>query len=630
MSLRKLLAASSALVLLGACTPATDNTTSETAPAPTESAAVEQTETERLMAWYQSEFESELARSPISQTYLGMIDDLDAYGRWDEVSEADFRAGLQREADRIRYMNENFDFEALTDQAQVSWRFAEFIAANNAQQGEFWDHGYIFTQFFGPHTGMPTTLIGYHNIANADHAEAFISRLNGMGPILNELTAQADARAEAGVIPPAFAFPVVIGGSQGMITGAPFDDSGEDSPLLANFKDKVGALLTAEEDPITQEQHDDLVARATDALLTSVGPAFENLIATMERHAEMGGGHTNGAWALPEGAAFYESQLRNYTTRNDMTAEQIHQTGLDEVARIHGEMRDIMAQVEFEGSLQDFFNFVRTDEQFFYPDSDEGRQRYLDESAAMIDEVMVVAPEYFGQLPRAQLEVRAVEEYRIESATGAFYEQGSLDGTRPGAYYVNLAHMEDNPTYLMQSLAFHEGAPGHHFQSALAQELENTPMFQRFAWYSAYGEGWALYAENLGKDMGFFTDPYQDFGRLSYEIFRAARLVVDTGIHSMQWTEEEANAYMLENTPLPAGDIANEIRRYIVWPGQAVSYKVGMLTILDLRQRAMTALGDEFDYGEFHDIVLTNGSVPLTLLEDLVDGWIAEKQGGAH
>ena len=307
-----------------------------------------------------------------------------------------------------------------------------------------------------------------------------------------------------------------------------------------------------------------------------------------------------------------------------MTAEEIHQTGLAEVERIHGEMRAIMEQVNFEGSLQDFFEFVRTDDQFYYPDSDEGRQRYLDESTEMINALMEVAPQYFGQLPSGELEVRAVEQYRIETATGAFYEQGSLDGTRPGAYYVNLANMRDNPTYLMESLAFHEGAPGHHFQVALSQELENTPMFQRFAWYSAYGEGWALYAENLGKEMGFFTDPYQDFGRLSYEVFRAARLVVDTGIHHYQWTEEQANAYMLEATPMPAGDIANEVRRYIVWPGQAVSYKVGMLTIQELRQRAMDALGDDFDWGEFHDVVLTNGSVPLSLLEANIDAYIAD------
>ncbi len=632
MAVRKLLAGTSALVLLAACQPVSDDVdnTADTVNTGVTGATletpinddVEQSETERLYAFFQAEFEDELARSPLFQTYLGMTDDLDAYGRWDDASEAEYRAGLQREADRIRRMNEEFDFAALTPDAQVSWRFAEFIAANNQQQGEFWDHNYIFTQFFGPHTQMPTILIGYHRIDTLDHAEAYISRLNGLGELIGTYTQQADERAQAGVLPPAFAYPTIISTAQGMITGAPFDESGTDSPLLADFRAKISAL------ELDDAASDALISRASAALLNQVQPAYAELIATMERHQAMADGDNNGAWALPEGEGFYQSQLLNYTTGVDLDAETIHATGLADVERIHGEMREIMAQVNFEGSLQDFFEFVRTDDQFYYPDNDEGRQRYLDESTAMIDQMMVAAPDYFGQLPRAQLEVRAVEPYRIQTATGAFYEQGSLDGTRPGAYYVTLANMRDNPTYLMESLAYHEGAPGHHFQSALSQELENTPMFQRLAWYSAYGEGWALYAENLGKDMGFFTDPYQDFGRLSYEVFRAARLVVDTGIHHYQWSEEEANAYMLEATPMPAGDIANEVRRYIVWPGQAVSYKIGMITILDLRQRAMDTLGDDFDWGEFHDVVLTNGSVPLSLLEELVDNWIAEKQAG--
>ena len=631
MTNKLLLASASLLALLAACTPVdetaetpvTETSASVETPAETidtQATETEQTETERLYAFFQAGFEEEMALSPLTQTYLGMIADLEAYGQWDDVSETAFRDGLAREAARIREMNETFGFEALTPEAQVSWRFAEFIAENNAQLAEFWDHNYVFTQFFGPHTQMPTILIGYHRIENTDHAEAYISRLNGLGPMMREYTLQAENRAQNGVLPPAFAFPIIIATTQGMITGAPFDDSETDSPLLADFRAKVDGL------DLDEAEAEALIARATEALTTSVEPAYRELIATMQRHETLVAGRNDGAWALPEGGSFYESQLRNYTTRTDMTAEQIHQTGLAEVERIHDEMRAIMAQVGFEGTLQDFFEFVRTDPQFYYPNTDEGRDRYLSESAEMIAGLMEVAPDYFGQLPRAELDVRAVEPYRIETATGAFYEPGALDGSRPGAYYVNLAEMSENPTYLMESLAYHEGAPGHHFQSSLAQELENAPMFQRFAWYSAYGEGWALYAEALGKDMGFFTDPYQDFGRLSYEVFRAARLVVDTGIHHYQWTEEEANEYMLMATPMPAGDIENEVRRYIVWPGQAVSYKVGMLTILELRQRAMDALGEAFDYGEFHDVVLTNGSVPLSLLEELVDNYIAEKQ----
>ena len=622
MSLRSFLTSTSALILLAACSPQTSENAA--APAAVEAAAAEQTETEQtetelLNAWFDEQFEAELAFSPESKTYLGRLDDLEAYGQWDDPSDEAFRAGLQREADRLRYMQENFDYDALTADAQVSWRFSEFIAANEAQQGEFRDHGYIFTQYFGPHTDLPSLLIGYHNIENLDQAEAYLSRLSSLGDVIDVYTGQADDQAQAGILAPAFAYPIVIEAAQRFITGAPFDDSGEDSPLLADFRGKVEAL------EIDDDAKAALIARAATALTDNVAPAYRHLIEVMQRHSEMTGGRNDGAWALPDGEEFYRSQLTNYTTRTDLTAADIHQTGLDEVARIHGEMQAIVDQVGFEGTLQEFFTFLRTDPQFYYPDTDEGRAAYLADATAIIDRVMAAAPDYFGQLPVAGLEVRAVEEYRITTATGAFYEPGSLDGTRPGAYYVNLAHMAESPTYQMESLAYHEGAPGHHFQSSLAQELEGAPMFQRLTWYSAYGEGWALYAENLGKDMGFYTDPYMDFGRLSYEVFRAARLVVDTGIHDLHWSEQQAIDYMTENTPMAATDIQSEIRRYIVWPGQAVSYKIGMLTILDLRQRAMDQLGDDFAWGEFHDVVLTHGSVPLTLLEELVDGYIADK-----
>lgn len=619
MSFRSILASTSALVLLAACSPQTGESSSTTEVAATGVAAAAQTETERLNTWFDEQFEAELAYHPLYKTYLGMIDDLEAYGQWEDPSDEAADASLAREQAARDYMHANFDFDALTPDAQVSWQFFDFITDNDTAQAEFRDHGYIFTQFFGPHTDLPSLLIGYHRIANVDHAEAYLSRLSTLGDQIRFYTQQADERAEAGILAPAFAYPIVMEAAQRIITGAPFDDSGTDSPLLADFRGKVDAL------EIDEAAKTALIDRAIADLTDSVGPAYRDLITVMARHNEMTGGESNGAWALPDGDAFYRSQLANYTTRNDMTAAQIHQIGLDEVDRIHLEMHQIMDQVGFEGSLQDFFAYLRTDPQFYYPDTEEGRTRYLSEATALIDHVMERAPQFFDRLPRARLEVRAVEQYRITTATGAFYESGSLDGSRPGAYYVNLAHMDEMPVYQMETLAYHEGAPGHHFQIALAQELEDTPMFQRLQGYSAYAEGWGLYAEHLGKDMGFFTDPYQDFGRLSYEVFRAARLVVDTGIHEMHWSQEDAVNYMIENTANSRGDIEEEVRRYFVWPGQAVSYKIGMMTILQLRQSAQAQLGDDFDWGEFHDVVLTHGSIPLPLLEQLVNDWIAAK-----
>ena len=308
-----------------------------------------------------------------------------------------------------------------------------------------------------------------------------------------------------------------------------------------------------------------------------------------------------------------------------MTADQIHELGLQEVARIHDQMRDIMAEVEFEGDLQAFFAFMRDPESpFYYPNTDEGRARYLAEATAMIDAMEARLPEVFSRQPEASLIVKAVEPFREKSAGKAFYQRPSPDGSRPGTYYANLYRMEDMPTYQMEALAFHEGLPGHHMQIAIAQELDGIPSFRRFGGYTAYSEGWGLYSEYFPKEMGFYEDPYSDFGRLAMELWRAARLVVDTGLHSKKWSREQAVQYLINNTPNPPGDCQKAIDRYIVMPGQATAYKVGMLKILELRETARTELGEAFDIRDFHDVIIEQGPVPLAVLEDLVTEWIRE------
>ena len=576
-------------------------------------------ESEALNQWFQQQFEIELEFSPLQKTRLGYLDDLDAYSRWDDASDAAREAALERSRQRLHHLRTGVDFEALDAAAKTSWRFAEYIETTQLKQAEFRDHAYVFNHLSGPHARLPATLIGLHRVDNLAHAEAWLARLDGLSDALWTYVERAERQAADGMLAPAFVYPIVIASIERYLRGAPFEDSEVDSPLLQDFRTKIEALDLAE------DEQSALISRANNILVGSVGPGFRDLIDAVRRHETLAAGRVQGASALPQGEGYYNLQLQYFTTREDLDAATIHQIGVDEVARIQREMQAIMTQVGFEGSLQDFFAHLRDSPEFYYEDSAQGRADYLRDATRYIDQLMQVTDQWFGQLPRAGMEVRAVEDYRIESATGAFYEPGSLDGVRPGAYYVNLASMRDMPIYTMETLAYHEGAPGHHFQVALAREIENVPMFQKLTWYSAYGEGWALYTEYLGKEMGFFTDPYQDFGRLSYEIFRAARLVVDTGIHALGWTEEQAVAYMLENTPLPEGDIRDEVRRYFVWPGQAVSYKIGMITIMELRQRAMDALGDEFDIREFHDLVLLQGSVPLGLLEQLVDDWIAAR-----
>lgn len=620
--LQNWLAAASILAIAAACSPQAAAPATDTSPVVETEAAttpVEQTESQRLYAWYSELFEADLARSPQQQTGLGRIDDLDAYGRWDDVSDAAAEAAQQRRIDRLAYMRENFDFDALDRDASVSWRVFEYLQETGIRQFEFRDQTYVFTQMFGPHTGLPSTLIGQHRVENTDHAETYIARLNGVGPVLDTLIARADARAEAGVIPPRFAFEYLIGNTGAVVTGAPFDDSEAVSPLLADFTAKVEAL------DIDDDAKADLITRGTTALTDVVGPAYGRLIAMFERHEAMTD-ERDGAWKLPRGEAYYQSQLAAFTTLPDLSPQEVHDTGLAEIERIHGEMRGIMEQVGFEGSLQDFFEFMRTDEQFYYPSTPEGRARYIAEVSDVFDRVRGIIPDYFDTVPQGEMIVREVEAYRAAGSPTAFYNTGSLDGARPGIYYANTLNMRNLPVYQMETLAYHEGIPGHHFQLTLAQEQEGTPMFQRFLYLSAFGEGWALYAESLGKDMGMFDDPYQDFGRLAYELWRAGRLVVDTGIHSLQWSREDAIDYLRANTSFTEEEITREVERYIVWPGQATSYKTGQMRIRQLRDFAQAELGDAFDYGEFHDVVLTNGSLPLAVLTALVNDYVDEKR----
>jgi uncharacterized protein (DUF885 family) len=336
--------------------------------------------------------------------------------------------------------------------------------------------------------------------------------------------------------------------------------------------------------------------------------------------------HDDGVWALPDGAAYYTSMVEFWTTVQRDPGE-IHELGLAEVARIRGEMEAIMARLGFEGDLQEFFEHVRTAPENYYPNTDEGRSEYLAEATRLIEGIYAIAPDYFNVLPKAPLEVRRVEPWREAGSSTAFYNRPSPDGSRPGIYYVNLQDMNAVQKHIMNSLAYHEGAPGHHFQLAIQQELESVPEFRKYSGYSAYSEGWALYAERLTWEAGLYEGlPMRDFGRLAEEMKRAVRLVVDTGMHARQWPLEKSIAYMTENTPMAPADIERQIMRYYVTPGQALSYKIGMLTILDLRERARQALGDDFDIRAFHDVVLKNGAMPMAILEQVVDEYIAATQ----
>ncbi|HEX9954294.1 MAG TPA: DUF885 domain-containing protein, partial [Allosphingosinicella sp.] len=401
------------------------------------------------------------------------------------------------------------------------------------------------------------------------------------------------------------------------ISGAPFGP-GVDSPLLADFTKKVNAL------DIPAPEKARLIGQAREALSTSFRRGVENMLATLDAIEPKAKGN-NGAWSLPNGDAYYASRLRNSTT-TDLSADTIHKIGLAEVARIQGEMEAIKKRVGFKGTLQAFFAHIKNGKEFKYPNTDAGREQYLKDANVFIAQVMAKAPQYFRRLPKAPLEVRAVEKWRQETAAVAFYNSPSPDGSRPGIYYVNLADMNQVLKPQIEGISYHEGAPGHHFQIALQQELQGIPMFRRFGGYGAYAEGWGLYAERLGREMGFYQDPYSEFGHLSLELWRAVRLVTDTGIHAKRWTREQAIKYFQDNSLLSERDIVKEVERYINNPGQATSYKIGQLKIVELRKRAQDALGTRFDIRDFHAAVLENGSLPLDVLESQIDAYIAAKR----
>lgn len=568
---------------------------------------------ENFVATLDEMFMTFVNRSPEFQSYLGIKDNQD---KWDDISdesEAEDHALNQELLARLKQI----DINSLNADNQLTLRMVIAQTERSIEGYQWRHHTYLATQMRGRHASVPSTLINVHRITDVADAEAYISRLKGIQPLFAQLEERLTHQQSLGIMPPKFAFEMVISDSRNIITGAPFDN-GEDSTLFEDFKNKVSALEISEED------REALIASASEALTNYVKPAYESLITLFEAHQSIAT-TDDGAWKLPNGADYYSRQLEIMTT-TDLSAEEIHQIGLDEVARIHSEMRDIMEVVGYEGTLQEFFAFMRTDPQFYYSNDDEGKAAYLAEATRLIDVMREQLDDYFGIKPQADMIVKAVEPYREKSAGKAFYNSPALDGSRPGIYYANLYNMADMPIYQMEALAYHEGIPGHHMQLAIAQELGELPLFRRFGRYTAYSEGWGLYSEYLPKEMGYYEDPYSDFGRLAMELWRACRLVVDTGLHHKQWSREEAIDYLAENTPNPQGDVVKAIERYIVMPGQATAYKIGMLKILELREDARATLGDQFSIREFHDIVLGNGPVPLDILEENVDAWVASKQ----
>ncbi len=571
---------------------------------------------EGLNTWFETQFQAELNDSPEYQTYLGVKTD---YGKWNDISGKKQLEKLAKTKERLQYLKDSVQPEQLDDATRLSYTIALQDHKNEIKDFEYRLYNYPVNQMHGMQSGKPAFMINMHRVSDKSDAEAYISRLKGMQPLFEQLIENLKIREKNGILPPKFVYGMILDDCRNIIKGQPFEaDAKDESTLFADFKKKIAALELPEDEKTA------LITDASEALSTNVKSAYEALI-TFVSDQQKRATSDDGAWKFPKGKDFYNNALKR-TTTTDLTADEIHQIGLDEVARIHGEMKAIMTKVKFEGSLQEFFEFMRTDEQFYYPDTKEGKAAYLAKATALIDTMKTKLDQLFITKPKADLEVRAVEPFREKSAGKAFYNRGTPDGSRPGYYYANLYDMESMPIYQMEALAYHEGLPGHHMQISIAQELKNVPKFRKYGGYTAYVEGWGLYNEFVPKEIGLYSDPYSDFGRLAMELWRACRLVVDTGIHAKKWTREEGIEYYKTNTPNAERDAIKMVERHIVMPSQATAYKVGMLKILELRKKAKTALGEAFDIREFHDAVLTNGAVPLNILEELIDAYISKKK----
>lgn len=596
--------------------PVSDSQTTQSA----DSVAQEtQSESQRLNSWFDAKYEELLQLSPIQLTFLGRKErnnELDDFS----MAGADLQLEWARAA--VAEMQREFDYEQLDAETKTSWDIWMYQYEQSERAVQFRNNGLTFEQMNGAQSFLPTFLISFHLIEEAADVEALISRIRESARALDQLLVTAQESSQLGVITPGFALDGVIQQSRNVISGIPFTE-GEDSAMWTDAKTDVQALVTA--GTLDQLRADELLEQTRVALMEHLGPAYERVIAWAEAEKAKVPEISTGLVSQPNGLAYYNYLLETQTTTT-LTADEIHQIGLADVARLRSEMEAVKELAGFSGTLQEFFVMLREtrdDERFYYPNDDAGRQGYIDDATAAIENIKAQLPNYFKTLPQADLVVRRVEAFREQDGAAQHYYPGTPDGSRPGVYYAHLSDMNAMPKSEMEVIAYHEGLPGHHMQISIAQELQGIPMFRTQAGFTAYSEGWGLYSEYLASEMpDTYVNPYSKFGRLMSEMWRAIRLVVDTGLHAEGWTEQQAVDYFAANSSVPLTAIRSEVQRYIVMPGQATSYKIGMNKFLELRAHARAELGDEFDIRDFHDTVLLGGAMPLALLERRVMQWI--------
>lgn len=561
------------------------------------------------------------ANTPELLTGLGAIDNtiLDFHsGKLSDYTKARDAKDRERLKNARKMMN-RFNPDKLKGQNKLTWEISTWFLDDIIEQASFDYSGYRVNQISGPTVDLPQFLTDIHVIKNEKSVKRYVSRLNEFGRVLSETKARVEDDRAHGVTPPDFIIDKAIGVMRAFI-----EKGAAENALVTTLPAKLDKI-----EGLSDGRKEAYVAEATKIVSDKIIPGYEAMIALFEDMRKTAT-HDAGIWRIPDGEKIYAAALHSNTT-TDLSADEIHEIGVSEVNRIEAEMDAILQdQGLAEGSVSDRVKRLMQDPAQQFPNTDEGRQQLLEFLNGINTEIMAEAPKYFITIPKQPLEIVRVPEYSQDSSPGGYYNPPALDGSRPGRFYINLKSTADNPRFTLSTLFYHEGVPGHHFQLSASQLIKGVPLLRKVSPFNAYSEGWALYAERIAKtDMHRYdTDPLGDLGRLQAEMFRAVRLVVDTGMHSKRWSREEAIEYMISKTGMTEDEVTREIERYVVWPGQACAYKTGQLAILRARARAEKELGDKFDLRQFHELVLGNGAMPLGILDNVVDEWV-EKQKGA-
>ena len=561
-------------------------------------------------------FDERIARHPIAQTVLGIKTN---YNKLNDISEKRQKEEYQFNRQYLKQLRQ-FNFKKLNKKDQTSYLLLKNSLEKELKEYQYRFFKYPVTQKFGLHSWLPVFMTNYHLITSHKDAKDYIARIRAFKPFMEELILNLKNREKKDMLPPKFVFPKVTDQIKNLLIGYPFETD-TDNLIYSDFKKKIKNF--------NREQKKTLLLAIEQALFTSYQPAYQSLLKYWQE-LEKKANNKDGVWKFKGGNKYYRWLVKNHTTTN-LNPKEIHELGLKEMAQIHKEMEVIKNKINFKGSLNEFFKFIITDlnnQNLYYPNNQIGKNSYLKKTNQLIQQMYKTLPKYFNLLPKAEVIVKRIESFREKSAGLAFYQRPTPGGTTPGIYYINLFDMKNSPAFQMEALTYHETIPGHHLQIAITMEQEKLPKFRKFfgAHHTAFVEGWGLYAEKLAKDMGFYKNIYSQLGQLTMELRRAGRLVVDTGIHYKKWTRRQAIDFLLKNTPDVETEHISSIERYIVNPGQALAYTIGMLKIIELREKAKKELKEQFDIRAFHDQVLQNGSVPLSTLEELITSWIAEKK----